>query len=197
MYEKLEDNAENPDNLHLAYLGQMRNNSRLGNHGIAIQQGQRLLASDKITPDIAAETHLAIGNSSLELQRFEMAKYSFEQTLKLARGEMAAEALYGLAMTAYRLKDYKASEKHIFTLSGDYASYDYWVAKSFILLADVYLATGNEFQARQTLQSIIDNYEGEDLRQLARQKLEILNRAGASKPSAGSSFDDDEGIIIK
>jgi thioredoxin-like negative regulator of GroEL len=71
------------------------------------------------------------------------------------------------------------------------------VAKSFILLADVYLATGNEFQARQTLQSIIDNYEGEDLRQLARQKLEILNRAGASKPAAGSSFDDDEGIIIK
>lgn len=197
MYEKLEDNAENPDNLHLAYLGQMRNNSRLGNHGIAIQQGQRLLATDRLTPDIAAETHLAMGNSSLELQRYEMAKSSFEQTLKLARGEMAAEALYGLALSAYRLKDYKSSEKHIFTLSGDYASYDYWVAKSFILLADVYLATGNEFQARQTLQSIIDNYDGEDLRLLARQKLEVLNKAGASKPAAGSSFDDDEGIIIK
>lgn len=197
LYEKLEENAENPANLHQAYLGQMRCNAKLGNHGIALQQGQRLLATDRLTPDILAETHLTLGNSAFALQRYEMAKSSYEQTLKSGRGEMAAEALYGLASISYNLKDYKTAEKHIFKLSGDYASYDYWVAKAFILLADVYLATGNEFQARQTLQSIVDNYEGEDLRNQASQKLDLLNRAGATKPSAGSSFDDEEGIIIR
>ena len=29
-------------------------------------------------------------------------------------------------------------------------------------------------QAKQTLQSIVDNYEGEDLKALARQKLEMI-----------------------
>lgn len=197
MYEKLEENAENPANLHHAYLGQMRCNSKLGNHGIAIQQGQRLLATDRLTPDVAAETNLAVGNAALELKRYDLATKSFSQTMKQARGEMAAEALYGLSMAAFMQKDYKTAEENIFQLSGDYASYDYWVARSFILLADVYLATGNEFQARQTLQSIIDNYEGEDLRKLASDKLDLLNAKNVKSPPAGSGFDDDEGIIIR
>ena len=197
MFERLEENAENPANLNHSLLGQMRCNSKLGNHGIAIQQAQRMQATERLTPDMAAETHLAIGNASLELKRYEMAKSSFEQVIEETQGEMAAEALYGLSLTEFKLKNYKESEKHIFRLSGDFASYDYWVAKSFILLADVYLETGNEFQAKQTLQSIVDNYEGEDLKKLAADKLAILNRSAAEKPTSGSSFDDDEGIEIK
>ncbi|MDY0101760.1 MAG: tetratricopeptide repeat protein [Lentimicrobium sp.] len=197
MYERLEENAENPANMNLSLLGQMRCNSRLGNHGIAIQQAQRLQSTERLTPDMAAETQLAIGNASLELQRYDMARTAFEKVIQHNQGEMAAEALYGLSLAAFRQKDYKTAEENVFKLSSDYASYDYWVAKSFILLADVYLETGNEFQARQTLQSIVDNYEGKDLKQLAIDKLEILNRSSASKPSSGSSFDDDEGIQIK
>lgn len=197
MYERLEENAENPANMNLSLLGQMRCNSKIGNHGVAIQQAQRLQSTERLSPDMAAETHLAIGNASLELQRYEMAKNAFEKVIENNQGEMAAEALYGLSLATFKLKDYKTAEKNIFKLSGDYASYDYWVAKSFILLADVYLETGDEFQARQTLQSIVNNYEGQDLKQLAMDKLEILNRSSASKPTSGSSFDDDEGIQIK
>lgn len=197
MFERLEENAENPANLNHSLLGQMRCNSKLGNHGIAIQQAQRMQATERLTPDMAAETHLAIGNASLELKRYEMAKTSFEQVITQTQGEMAAEALYGLSLAEFNLKNYKEAEKHIFKLSGDFSSYDYWVAKSFILLADIYLETGNEFQARQTLKSIVDNYEGADLKKLAADKLEILNRSAADKPKSGSSFDDDEGIQIK
>ena len=197
MFERLEENAENPANLNHSLLGQMRCNSKLGNHGIAIQQAQRLQATERLTPDMAAETYLAIGNASVELMRYEMAKNAFEEVLKQTQGEMAAEALYGLSLAEFKLKNYKEAEKQIFKLSGDFASYDYWVAKSFILLADVYLETGNEFQAKQTLQSIVDNYEGEDLKKLAADKLAILNRSAAEKPTSGSSFDDDEGIQIK
>lgn len=197
MYERLEENAENPENMNLSLLGQMRCNSKIGNYGVAIQQAQRLQSTERLTPDMIAETHLAIGNAALELQRYDMAKSAFDKVIINNQGEMAAEALYGLSLTAFRQKDYKTAEKNIFKLSSDYASYDYWVAKSFILLADVYLETGNEYQARQTLQSIVDNYEGQDLKQLAADKLEILNRSNASEPTSGSSFDDDEGIQIK
>jgi TolA-binding protein len=50
----------------------------------------------------------------------------------------------------------------------------YWVAKGFILLADTYVARGNVFQARETLKSVIDNYPGKDLKELAKQKLQQL-----------------------
>ena len=52
--------------------------------------------------------------------------------------------------------------------------YDYWVAKGFLLLADVYLASGNVFQAKETLKSIIEHYTGPDLGEIAAQKLNEL-----------------------
>ena len=41
-------------------------------------------------------------------------------------------------------------------------NYDYWVAKTYILLADNYVALKDNFQAKATLKSIIDNYKGDD-----------------------------------
>jgi len=67
----------------------------------------------------------------------------------------------------------------IIELSDNYASYDYWVAKGFLLLSDIYLANGNDFQARETLKSIIDNYRGPDLGEIAAQKLSELESAGS------------------
>ena len=37
-----------------------------------------------------------------------------------------------------------------------------WLAKAFLLLADVYLIKNDKFQAKATLQSIIDNYKTKD-----------------------------------
>ena len=51
---------------------------------------------------------------------------------------------------------------------------DYWLAKSFILWADIFHARGNNLQAKQTLQSIIDNYDGEELVQVALQKRNAI-----------------------
>ena len=87
---------------------------------------------------------------------------------------MAAEAKYMLAQIEFENGKYDECEKTIFALSENYASYDYWVAKGFLLLSDVYLKKGNTFQAKQTLKSIIDNYEGKDLVEIARGKLAAI-----------------------
>ena len=69
---------------------------------------------------------------------------------------------------------YDDCEKSVFALAENFASYDYWVAKGFLLLSDVYVKKGNIFQAKQTLQSIIDNSEGQDLVMIAREKLSAI-----------------------
>lgn len=197
MYEKLEENAESQANMQESYLGQMRCNYQIGNHGVAIQKGQKVLESEKLSPNLAAEAHLTIGKSMVALHRYEQARGSFESVLKLSQGEAGAEALYNLAAISYEMKDYKTAESQIFRLTGDFASYDYWVARSFILLADVYTKTGNLFQAKQTLQSIIDNYDGDDLRKVATDKLNKIKRDEEAAQPAGRAYDDDEGIFIR
>jgi hypothetical protein len=57
-------------------------------------------------------------------------------------------------------------------------SHDYWVAKTYILIADNYVAMKDIFQAKSTLQSVIENYdEKEDgILLLAKEKLDSLNK---------------------
>jgi TolA-binding protein len=94
---------------------------------------------------------------------------------KNAKTIQAAEAKYLLANIQYLKKDYKESQKTLFDLINNLPNYDYWVAKSFILLADNYIALKDVFQAKSTLQSIIENYEGDDdILPTAKEKLQAI-----------------------
>ena len=58
------------------------------------------------------------------------------------------------------------------------------MAKSFILLADIYQIKGDEFQAIQTLESIIDYYEETDdgiLDQARRKKADLQKQQDAKQ----------------
>ena len=44
----------------------------------------------------------------------------------------------------------------------------------FVLLADIYLKQENNYQAKATLESIIENHDGEDVINIAREKWENI-----------------------
>jgi len=61
--------------------------------------------------------------------------------------------------------------------------HQFWLAKSFLLLSDIYLKNGDEFQAKHTLKSIEENYpEKEDgILDATRQKLRLIEAGEASQ----------------
>lgn len=171
---RLEESADQPGMITNALAGEMQCNFALKRFGLTIQSAQKLLSIDKISENLATEAHITIARSALALNNAELAKKEFEETLKLSKNEMAAEAKFMLAQIEFENAKYDECEKTVFALSENFASYDYWVAKGFLLLSDVYVKKGNTFQAKQTLQSIIDNYEGKDLVEIARGKLAAI-----------------------
>jgi tetratricopeptide (TPR) repeat protein len=152
----------------------MQCNYALKRYGLAIQSAQKLLSLDKLPDNQIAEAHLTIARSAYSLTNIPLARKEFGETITLSKTEKGAEAKYMVALIDFEEGKYDDSEKGIFALSENYASYDYWVAKGFLLLSDVYIKKGNTFQAKQTLQSIIDNYEGQDLVLLAREKMAAI-----------------------
>jgi TolA-binding protein len=152
----------------------MQCNYALKRYGLAIQSGQKLLAVDKLPENLQAEAHITLARSAYALTNTDLARKEYQETVKLSKNEIAAEAKYMLAQLDFENAKYDECEKTVFALSENYASYDYWVAKGFLLLSDVYVKKGNTFQAKQTLQSIIDNYEGKDLVDEARTKLAAI-----------------------
>ena len=92
---------------------------------------------------------------------------------RTARG---AEAAYHVVLANYKLGNLDETENRVFYISDNFSSYSYYVAMSFVTLSDVYVAKGNVFQAKATLQSIIENYPGGEPKTLAQQRLAAIEK---------------------
>lgn len=71
-------------------------------------------------------------------------------------GERGAECQYLLCTYPYRAKDYQQTETAIFKLIDEFAAFDAWKHKSFLLLIDAYIGMEDWFQAKTTAESILE-----------------------------------------
>ena len=170
-YTQLSEYAEYKKNELEALEGMMDCNYNLEQWANAITSAMVMLSNEKIDDDRINKAHYIIAKSYMAMDNLENAKIEFSITQKLSDNAKGAESKYMLAYIDFVMGKYTEAENGIFELADNYGSHDYWVAKSFLLLSDVYLATDNEFQARETLKSIIENYSGPNLGEIAAQKL--------------------------
>jgi TolA-binding protein len=173
-YQRLADIAEEQGMLVEALDGTMRSSYYLDDFQNTIAYAQLLKESGMADDDQKLYANYFIAKSYQQTGSARNAIEAFEVVENLSNTEYGAEAKYELARYAFEKNKLDESESMIYDLKERYSSYPYWVANGFILLADIYAERGNTFQAEQTLQSIIDNYSGEDLKQVAREKIRQL-----------------------
>nr|NQU94335.1 tetratricopeptide repeat protein [Bacteroidota bacterium] len=175
-YLALEQNADYQNNVTTAIYGQMESYFGLGQYPPSMASSKRLLERERLDNEQILAAHYITAKSALSMDSIAVATDEFEKTIELSEGEKGAEAMYLLAAIQYQLKNNNRAEALIFELANKYPSFEYWKAKGFIMLADIYAVNGNLFQAKHTLQSIIDNYPGDDLKEIAAQKLTTIVR---------------------
>lgn len=107
---------------------------------------------------------------------FDAAIDYFITTINLAKDVNAAEAKYMIAKILYDQKKYKQSLEMLYELNNSFYNYEDWLAKSFLLIADNFIATDELFQAKATLQSIIEKSSHEPSVQKAKVKLDELQK---------------------
>lgn len=134
-----------------------------------------------LTDDLRDEARICMARSYYSDSAFAAADTLYAHLTASTNGDYAGEASYRRAELRYFQRDYAAAERAIEAITADPAN-DYWLAKAFILWADIFHARGNSLQAKQTLQSIIDNYDGEDLVSLALQKRNAILAEEAAVP---------------
>jgi TolA-binding protein len=131
--------------------------------------------SDKASEEEVNSSDLFAGKAYLAKADTTAAVKAFSSVVAKTKTLAAAEAKYSLAEIQYAKRDYKTSTKTCFDIINNMPSYDYWVAKAFILLSDNYVALKDNLQAKSTLLSIIDNYDGKDeIVATAKEKLEKI-----------------------
>lgn len=160
--ERLEEVAENQKNLIFSRVGQMRAGYILENYEDAHEAADKVLHAENINEREEREAHFIKAKTLFYKEKFDLALEEFRIVAEEVNSNEGAESKYRLAQIYYQQEEYKTAEEEIFDFVQQNSSQEYWKAKSFILLADVYKAQGDIFQARHTLKSIIENYESSD-----------------------------------
>ena len=173
-FTQLEKTAEVKSNIMEAWYGQMKCNYELGKYAEVIPVATKLLEAEKISDEMKLETMIIKANSLMQTGEVLLAKSQYKEIKAFSQGEAGAEAQYNIALIEFDMSDLDKAEADVFELVNKFSAFDYWVAKGFILLSDIYVKKNNIFQAKQTLQSIIENYDGQELKDVAIQKLEAI-----------------------
>ena len=116
---------------------------------------------------------MILAESFFDNGNFQKAEKVFTDLSKNSETSIGAEATYMLAYLSFLNDSLQQAETNIYQLANDFTA-DYWIAKGFILLSEIYAQKGNHFQAKATLESIIENYQGEELLIVARKKFEAI-----------------------
>ena len=173
-FQQLEQLSESEGQTKKAVLGQMRSNYLLEYFPSALTYADKALAIEQEDNDVIAEAHYIKAKSAFETGDTELAFEEFGIVKEEAKDVKGTEAMYYQAEIKFIREQYEDVEADIFTLINEKPSHSYWIAKSMILLADNYLAKEDPFQAKATLEVIIENYNGEELVAEARKKLDEI-----------------------
>ena len=176
LYTKLSEASTTTANSYTAMLGVMKTAFRLNKYPEATIYADKVLNNtDSKEGDINEALYIK-AKCAYAQQQYDIAYINFNKLSLITVSERAAEAKYMVAKLLYDKQEYKASLDTCFKLKGRFDSYDYWVVKAFILIADDYNGMGNSFQAKATLESIVENYKGDQsLIDEAKSKLNKLN----------------------
>ncbi len=192
LYLQLQEFAETPSNKSLARLGAMRSSFYLNQFETALTESGKVLNTEKLTPQQTTEAKYMKAKSLYETGRYDDAMLEFKAMTKASKNVTGAEAYYYIARIQFNKKEYKEVEKTINKLISYEYSNDDWNNKGMLLLADAYMAKGEDADAQVILETLIDNKAKQEYIDEAKKRLEALKAKQAAKVEAEKkmSYDD-------
>jgi TolA-binding protein len=193
VYKRLETEGQVATNIFDARVGQMRCLYRLKDYSNAIAAAKSVLTSGKLTEETAREVHYTLAKSYLESNDNTNATTELKQVAKDTKSAEGAECKYLLCKMYYGQNKRDAAEKEIFDFINKNTPFQFWLGKSFLLLSDIYVDKKDDFQASQTLQSVIDYYGNNDdgIKTEAKEKKDKLTARNASLQVPAKQLDEE------
>ncbi len=176
-YKVLKEKATTTDRRILGETGVLRCAYLTKNDTETIHAATALLAEAKLSPDQSNEALYYRAKAYLNQKADKKAMDDLKVLAKDTRNLYGAEAKYLVAQLQYDAKEYAAAEKELLNYMDQSTPHSYWLARSFVLLADVYTATGKPADARQYLLSLQQNYQAnDDIAGMIETRLNKLNK---------------------
>ncbi|WP_114781548.1 tetratricopeptide repeat protein [Botryobacter ruber] len=184
-YSRLRDVASNRNEQANALIGLMMSYYLTNDYA-----GSKRIANDLISQGNSAlnamnTALLYRGKATYAQGNLDQALTELKEAAKIASDINGAEAQYLVAEILYKQKKYKeAFDLAFIEFPKKFSNYDFWLGKDYLLIADIFVAENDMFQAKSTLESIIAGSPVPEIVAEAKEKLAKLNAAGTG---AGAS----------
>ena len=177
-YERLEKAAGNAENKLVALKGQLRSAYQAGDAQKTIIAAGKILSTANIPEELVREAAFMRAKANYSLNNFDEALADFRKVAKEVTSAEGAESKYRVAELFNKKGLTAESEKTITEFIDQNTPHQYWMARMFLLLADISIKKGDTLQARATLQSLKDYYsvDNDGILDEVKAKLDSLNQ---------------------
>lgn len=153
--------ASRTEIINAARLGILRCNNHLHDYDSTIVAASRII-SETTDEDIIREARYTRAKAQLAKEQYALSMNDLSILSHNLKNIMGAEAKYLIATVYFAQENYEAAEEEIMDFANKNTPHQYWLARSLVLLADIYVKKGDDFQAKQYLLSLRNNYKGQD-----------------------------------
>ncbi|WP_293895281.1 tetratricopeptide repeat protein [Flavobacterium sp.] len=173
--ERLETEADFPQNVTFAQANLMRAYYDQKDYANAVIYADKVLANPKTDNKIKSDAQIIVARAAIKVNDEQKARVAYAKLLTIAKGELAAEALYYDAYFKNKDGKYEDSNKTVQKLARDYSGYKYFGAKGLIVMARNYYQLKDNFSATSILDSVIKNFkEFDDVVAEAQTELNMI-----------------------
>ncbi len=156
--KRLETEADFPQNITFAQANLMKTYYEQKDYPNAVIYADKVLANPKMDDKVKSDAQIMVARSAWNSNDEAKARTAYAKLLTIAKGELAAEALYYDAYFKNKDGKYEASNSAVQKLTKDYSGYKYFGAKGLIVMAKNFYGLKDSFQATYILESVIKNF---------------------------------------
>ncbi len=195
-YSQLEAVADNADTRFEAQLGALRSAYRINNSQAVANMAEKVSKNPAANDAQKATAYFYIGKLNTDNKKYDKALAAFNEVIRLSNDEQTAESRYLVAYIYYVQRDLDVAQQLCLNANKESAGYNYWIAKSVILLADILAEKGDLFNAQAALEGLIENYdEDQELVNIAKAKLQKLKTQSSNNSLIATPEGDDMEFI--
>ncbi len=182
---RLEAEADFPQNVTFAQANLMKSYYDKEDYVNAVISAEKVLANPKTDDKVRSDAQIIVARSAIKANDEEKARAAYAKLLLIAKGELAAEALYYDIYFKNKDGKFEASNVAVQKLTKDYSGYRYFGAKGLVVMAKNFYGLKDSFNATYILDNVIKNFtDYPDVIEEAQKELTIIKSEEAKTNSS-------------
>ncbi|PWA07495.1 tetratricopeptide repeat protein [Flavobacterium psychrotolerans] len=183
--KRLETEADFPQNVTFAQSNLMKTYYEQKDYPNAVVYAEKVLGNPKMDDKVKSDAQIIVARSAIQTNDEPKARAAYAKLLTIAKGELAAEALYYDAYFKNIDGKFEASNAAVQKLTKDYSGYKYFGAKGLVVMAKNFYGLKDSFQATYILDSVIKNFTNfPDVVEDAQKQLDTIKVQEATTNSS-------------